>query len=76
MDTDEAAASPSTTPGTQGEETWAPWDVRRCLFDNHMSSSFDKNIEYMFKHFGFVLPDAPCLRDPEGLLQCAPPRER
>ena len=43
--------------------------MRRCLFDNHIASSFQKNLEYMYKHFGFALPDAEYLRDPEGLLR-------
>ena len=55
------------------QEDWQDWDVRRSLFDNHMSPSFEKNIEYMYKHFGFVLPDAPCLKDAEGLVRCGPP---
>lgn len=29
----------------------------------------DANLEYMFKHFGFYLPDAEYLTDPEGLLR-------
>lgn len=34
-----------------------------------MSASFQDNLEYMFKHFGFYLPDAEYLTDPEGLVQ-------
>ena len=51
------------------EADWAEWDVRRSLFDNHVAPSFEKNLEYMYKHFGFTLPDPPCLRDPEGMLR-------
>lgn len=27
------------------------------------------NLEYMYKHFGFYLPDSEFLTDPEGLLK-------
>ncbi len=50
-------------------EQWEAWDVRRSLFDNHLSASFEANMEYMYKHFGFYFPDAECLVDPEGLLK-------
>lgn len=48
---------------------WKEWDVTRSLFDNHVSDTFESNLEYMFKKFGFYLPEAEALRDPEGLLQ-------
>ncbi|GLC35863.1 hypothetical protein PLESTM_000376600 [Pleodorina starrii] len=54
--------------GADGRE-WPEWDVRRSLFDNHMSDSFQANLEYMFKRFGFYLPDSEYLTDPEGLLK-------
>ena len=44
------------------------WDLHRCLFDNHVSESFEANLEYMFKNFGFYLPDSEYLEDPEGLV--------
>jgi pre-60S factor REI1 len=44
------------------------WDVRRSLFDGHMSGSFEVNLEYMWKKFGFYFPEAELLTDPEGLL--------
>lgn len=47
------------------------WDVARSLFDNHISASFEDNLAYMYKHFGFYFPDAEYLTDPEGLLRCA-----
>ncbi len=34
-----------------------------------MSSTFADNLEYMFKKYGFYLPDAEYLTDAEGLLQ-------
>ena len=43
--------------------------MRRSLFDNHISPSFEANMEYMFKRFGFYFPDAEYLVDPEGLLR-------
>jgi hypothetical protein len=50
---------------------WDEWDVCRSLFDNHVSPSFEANLEHMFKSFGFYLPDAQFLKDPEGLLRWA-----
>lgn len=41
----------------------------RSLFDNHVSPSFQANLEYMFKRFGFYLPDSQYLKDPEGLVK-------
>jgi pre-60S factor REI1 len=49
--------------------TWEEWDVCRSLFDNHISATMEDNLEYMWKHFGFYLPDAEALTDPEGLLR-------
>lgn len=48
---------------------WEVWDSKRSLFDNHMSTSFEKNLEYMYKAFGVHFPDWEYLQDPEGLLQ-------
>jgi len=31
--------------------------------------SFESNLEYMWQHFGFYLPDAQYLKDPEGLVK-------
>lgn len=45
------------------------WDVRRSLFDNQLSDSLEANLEYMWKLFGFYLPDAEFLTDPEGLVK-------
>ena len=45
------------------------WDLKRSFFDNHMSSSMEANLEYMFKHFGFYLPDAEYLSDPAGVIK-------
>lgn len=51
------------------EEDWEDWDVRRSLFDNHTSETFEANLEYMFHNFGFYFPNAEYLKDPQGLLQ-------
>lgn len=45
------------------------WDVRRSLFNDHMSQSMQSNLEYMWKKFGFYFPEADLLADPEGLLK-------
>ena len=56
-----------------GEASEAPevaeWDVRRSLFDNHISADLAANLEYMWKKFGFYLPDAEFLQDPDGLIK-------
>lgn len=55
---------------TEGaEQQWEEWDVRRSLFDNHMSPSMEENLEYMWRKFGFYLPDSEYLVDPEGLIK-------
>ena len=51
------------------EEPQIDWEVTRSLFDNHVSNSFEANLEYMWKKFGFYLPDTEYLEDPEGLLK-------
>jgi pre-60S factor REI1 len=51
------------------EEDWEEWDVCVSFFDNKRSGSMQENLEYMFKRFGFYLPDAEYLTDPEGLLK-------
>jgi pre-60S factor REI1 len=53
----------------QDPSTWEKWDLNRSLFDNHMSSSMAENLEYMWKTYGFYLPDSKYLKDPEGLLR-------
>ncbi len=54
----------------EGEEgVREEWDIRRSLFDNHMSADMDANLDYMYRKFGFYFPDAEYLTDPEGLLQ-------
>ncbi|KAK2075695.1 hypothetical protein QBZ16_001804 [Prototheca wickerhamii] len=60
------ADAPGPRPGS---EDWEDWDVRVSLFDNRVSESMEANLAYMFKTFGFYLPDAEHLADPEGLLK-------
>lgn len=50
-------------------EAMEEWDVRRSLFDGHMSRDMEANLEYMWKKFGFYFPEADLLKDPEGLLK-------
>eukprot|EP00892_Ulva_mutabilis_P004475 jgi/Ulvmu1/239/UM001_0243.1 len=70
------AASSKVHPGdAQGDaadgdvSSWQEWDVCQSLFDNHVSPSLDDNLKYMYKKFGFFLPDAQYLQDPEGLIK-------
>ncbi|KAF6261751.1 hypothetical protein COO60DRAFT_735122 [Scenedesmus sp. NREL 46B-D3] len=71
-----AAAAAAANAGSEGEadgevaeEDWEEWDVCVSLFDNKRSASMEANLEYMYKHFGFCLPDSEFLQDPEGLLK-------
>ncbi|KAK9914964.1 hypothetical protein WJX75_002998 [Coccomyxa subellipsoidea] len=63
--------APSAQDTTQEGEMDAieEWDVRRSLFDGHVSRSMEENLEYMWKKFGFYFPEADLLTDPEGLLK-------
>ena len=47
----------------------AAWDLRRSLFDDHLSESLEENLEYMLKTFGFYFPYVQHLQDPKGLLR-------
>jgi pre-60S factor REI1 len=60
-------ASEEEMEGSQKE--WEEWDVCRSLFDNHISPSMEENLEYMWRKFGFYLPDSEFLEDPEGMLK-------
>ena len=53
----------------QVEDDLEQWDIRRSLFDDHMSQSMQSNLEYMWKKFGFYFPEVDLLADPEGLLK-------
>jgi hypothetical protein len=57
------------TPSSGGQEHWKTWGEKCSLFDNFKSASFEENINYMFKRFGFQFPNAHSLKDPKGLLQ-------
>ena len=68
---DVEAADETMELDAQAEEAeeWEDWDLCRSLFDNHISSNMDVNLEYMYRNFGFYLPDATYLTDPESLLK-------
>lgn len=68
-DEEVAADAEAASSSGRDEEEWEEWDLRRSFFDNHVSASMQDNLEYMWKHFGFYLPDAEYLTDPEGLLK-------
>lgn len=55
--------------GGEGSEEWSEWDPCVSFFDNKVSSSMEENLKYMYKKFGFFLPDAEYLADPEGLIK-------
>ena len=48
---------------------WIDWDECQSLFDNHLSSTVEENLEYMLKNFGFYIPDSEYLKDPRGLVK-------
>ena len=56
----------SAENGAVGEEEW---DLTMSLFDNHKSESFEANLEYMYKRFGFYFPNSEFLTDGQGLLK-------
>lgn len=43
-------------------------DPLQSLFDNHISSSVQHNITYMYEKYGFFVPDREFLVDSEGLI--------
>lgn len=51
------------------DDKWIDWDVCQSLFDNHVSATFEENLEYMLKNFGFYIPDTEYLVNPEGLVK-------
>ncbi|GBF90614.1 hypothetical protein Rsub_03186 [Raphidocelis subcapitata] len=55
--------------GGDDDGEWEDWDVRRSLFDNRTAPSMEDNLDYMYRKFGFYLPDAEYLVDPAGLLR-------
>lgn len=68
-DSEWETASEEEEEGEEDTSSWDTWDVCRSLFDNNVSSSMEENLEYMWKNYGFYLPDSKYLKDPEGLLQ-------
>jgi pre-60S factor REI1 len=50
------------------EEEVPEINPRQSLFDTHVSAGVQENIEYMYKKYGFFVPDAECLVDKEGLI--------
>ena len=73
VESSEDAASEWETASEEEEMheggNWEEWDIRCSLFDNHMSSSMEENLEYMWRKYGFYLADGEYLRDPEGLVK-------
>jgi pre-60S factor REI1 len=74
MEDDEMAAGNSQEDDDEEEEAarWAEadnWDPRRSLFDGRVAPSLEDNLEHMWRHYGFSIPDAEACCDPEGLLR-------
>lgn len=55
--------------GEGEDEDWSDWDPCISFFDNKVSASMEENLRYMYRKFGFFLPDAEYLADPEGLIK-------
>eukprot|EP00873_Tetraselmis_striata_P002453 jgi/Tetstr1/422717/TSEL_013514.t1 len=68
MDAEGDDSSGWETASDEGGEGGEAWDPRRSLFDNHMSASLEDNLAYMWKNYGFYLPDSDSLADPAGLV--------
>ena len=60
--TDESGGSSDANSGV-----WEP-DFCQCLFDSHVSTSFEENALYMRNAFSFFVPNLGCLVDPRGLF--------
>lgn len=50
------------------EEEVPEINPRQSLFDPHVSADVQGNIDYMYKKYGFFVPDVECLIDKEGLI--------
>jgi hypothetical protein len=52
------------------EEEDTPWvpSYTTCLFNNHESTSFEENVQYMNHQFSFFVPQVQHLVDPHGLF--------
>jgi hypothetical protein len=48
-------------------DSWTP-DFHQCLFDSHVSASFEANALYMRDAYSFFVPNVGCLVDPKGLF--------
>lgn len=66
---DSESESDSWETASEDEFEGEPWDFCVSLFDNHRSKTIEDNIEYMYKNFGFSVPDVEHLADPEGLIE-------
>lgn len=79
-ESDWETASEDDDDDDEGSLPQVDWELTRSFFDNHISSSFESNLEYMWKKFGFYLPDTEYLEDPEGLFKylvySPPPQQR
>jgi pre-60S factor REI1 len=57
-----------TNEEEQKEEEPPVIDPNQSLFDNHISPNIDANIEYMYKKYGFFIPDIEFLVDKIGFI--------
>jgi pre-60S factor REI1 len=68
-DMEDSGSEWETASDEEDPSSWEKWDVCQSLFDNHVSKTMEDNLEYMWKKYGFYLPDSKYLKDPEGMLQ-------
>ena len=60
----------NTTTTTEMEEDEPPPEInpKQSLFDKHIFQTVQDNVDYMYKKYGFFIPDIECLIDLEGLV--------
>jgi pre-60S factor REI1 len=68
MDDDDAAVDVPEGQEMEEEEEAPDINPYQCLFDKHISSNIDANVERMHRKYGFFIPDQEYLIDKEGLV--------
>lgn len=57
------------TCATDFKDDKEAWPLEKSFFDNHISLTFEDNLEYMYENYGFYFPYAEHLKDPKGLFK-------
>lgn len=56
-------------PNKTGERLTTLDSINVCLFSDHKSDSFQENLDYMFRHYGFLILEEKSCIDKEGLIK-------